>query len=76
MQGPWSIFLIQSESEKAISLLLLCIIISTQGHLSTFVHNGLSVFPHFVQHDAFGKCFQEYHASKISVVYTNNSEKN
>ncbi len=54
MQGPWSIFLIQSESEKEINVLLLCIIIYmywtlNEEGLSKFDHNGLSVFLHFLQ---------------------------
>jgi len=46
MQGPWSIFLIQSESEKVRSFLLLCIIYIHQIKVVFYIMACLS-FPMF-----------------------------
>jgi len=71
MQGPWSIFLIQSESEKVRSFLLLCIIYIHQIKVVFYIMACLS-FPMF-SNDAFGKRYNETglstcQASKMLVI--------
>lgn len=80
MQGPWSIFLIHSESEKARRFLLLCIIIYMYVKLRWFLHNGLSIIPRVLQYDAFGKHYNATglstcQASKMSVIDINSNGK-